>query len=225
MYDFVFQDDNRYNSSRGAHLNLKRAEKVRVLVNKIPALVDMLVAKTRTWEEERGMSFTYDGVPLLATLDEYTMLRQEREEEKRRQRVLTLQLVQCSSRSANPNSWPVTSNEAYIYISLLCAFKQDQKRIHEQLATDQETLFGSRPSPARPLGPKKAVGPRPNGNTSNGNPSRRLSLSAHQGSTNGVRSMSRDGKRDSNRPAAPVNSVATPVNSVKEEAAPQMAAT
>ncbi|KAG6525605.1 hypothetical protein ZIOFF_015567 [Zingiber officinale] len=30
-------DDNRYNSSRGAHLNLKRAEKARILVNKIPA--------------------------------------------------------------------------------------------------------------------------------------------------------------------------------------------
>lgn len=38
MYDFVFQDDNRYNSSRGAHLNLKRAEKARVLVNKIPGI-------------------------------------------------------------------------------------------------------------------------------------------------------------------------------------------
>ncbi|CAL9087823.1 unnamed protein product [Musa textilis] len=174
------RDDNRYNSSRGAHLNLKRAEKARVLVNKIPALVDMLVAKTRTWEEDRGMSFTYDGVPLLAMLDEYTMLRQEREEEKRRQR--------------------------------------DQKRIHEQHATEQEALFGSRPSPARPLGPKKVVGPRPNGSTSNGTPSRRLSLNAHQGSGNGVRSMSRDGKRDSNRPAAPVNYV-------KEEAASQMSAT
>jgi len=32
----LFQDDNRYNSSRGAHLNLKRAEKARILVNKIP---------------------------------------------------------------------------------------------------------------------------------------------------------------------------------------------
>ncbi|CAL9164237.1 65-kDa microtubule-associated protein 1-like [Musa acuminata AAA Group] len=174
------RDDNRYNSSRGAHLNLKRAEKARVLVNKIPALVDMLVAKTRTWEEDRGMSFTYDGVPLLAMLDEYTMLRQEREGEKRKQR--------------------------------------DQKRIHEQLATEQEALFGSRPSPARPLGPKKVVGPRPNGSTSNGTPSRRLSLNANQGSANGVRSMSRDGKRDSNRPAAPVNYV-------KEEAASQMSAT
>ncbi|KAJ1699848.1 hypothetical protein LUZ63_008360 [Rhynchospora breviuscula] len=80
------QDENRYSSSRGAHLNLKRAEKARILVNKIPALVDTLVAKTRTWEEDRGSSFMYDGVPLLAMLDEYLMLRHEREEEKRRLR-------------------------------------------------------------------------------------------------------------------------------------------
>ncbi|CAN1242310.1 65-kDa microtubule-associated protein 1 [Linum perenne] len=48
------------------------------------ALVDTLVAKTRGWEAERDLQFTYDGVPLLAMLDEYAMLRQEREEEKRR---------------------------------------------------------------------------------------------------------------------------------------------
>lgn len=47
----------------------------------------MLIAKTRAWEEDRGISFIYDGVPLLAMLDEYTMLRHEREEEKRRMRV------------------------------------------------------------------------------------------------------------------------------------------
>jgi len=80
------RDDNRYNSSRGAHLNLKRAEKARILVNKIPALVETLVAKTRAWEENRCLSFMYDGVPLLAMLDEYVMLRQEREEEKKRMR-------------------------------------------------------------------------------------------------------------------------------------------
>ncbi|KAL4310942.1 hypothetical protein GQ457_01G006630 [Hibiscus cannabinus] len=78
------RDENRYNSSRGAHLNLKRAEKARILVNKIPGMVDTLVAKTRAWEEARGITFTYDGVPLLAMLDEYAMLRQDREEEKRR---------------------------------------------------------------------------------------------------------------------------------------------
>lgn len=30
------QDDNRYNAGRGAHLTLKRAEKARALVNKLP---------------------------------------------------------------------------------------------------------------------------------------------------------------------------------------------
>ncbi|XP_020520287.1 LOW QUALITY PROTEIN: 65-kDa microtubule-associated protein 1 [Amborella trichopoda] len=157
------RDENRYNSSRGAHINLKRAEKARILVNKIPALVDTLIAKTRAWEEDRRISFTYDGVPLLAMLDEYAMLRQDREEEKRRLR--------------------------------------DQKRFHEQLTTEQETLFGSRPSPNKPLGPKKVVGPRANGGTANGTPNRRLSL--------GVRSASKDGgKRDNQRPEAPVNYVA-----------------
>ncbi|KAK8527172.1 hypothetical protein V6N13_085026 [Hibiscus sabdariffa] len=55
-----------------------------ILVNKIPGMVDTLVAKTRAWEEARGITFIYDGVPLLVMLDEYAMLRQEREEEKRR---------------------------------------------------------------------------------------------------------------------------------------------
>ncbi|KAH9803969.1 65-kDa microtubule-associated protein 1 [Citrus sinensis] len=163
------RDENRYNASRGAHLNLKRAEKARILVNKIPALVETLVAKTRAWEEDHGISFTYDGVPLLAMLDEYAMLRQEREEEKRRMR--------------------------------------ESKKFHEQQSSEQESIFGSRPSPARPAGPKKVVGARANGGV-NGTPSRRLSLNAHQ---NGSRSTTKEGKRESTgsiRPAAPVNYVA-----------------
>lgn len=51
------------------------------------ALVDTLAAKTRVWEAEKGMPFTYDGVPLLAMLEEYMLLRHNREEEKRRLRV------------------------------------------------------------------------------------------------------------------------------------------
>eukprot|EP00252_Welwitschia_mirabilis_P008610 TRINITY_DN20595_c0_g2_i1.p1 TRINITY_DN20595_c0_g2~~TRINITY_DN20595_c0_g2_i1.p1 ORF type:complete len:593 (-),score=138.21 TRINITY_DN20595_c0_g2_i1:176-1954(-) len=80
------KDENRYNSSRGAHINLKRAERARVLVTKIPALVENLIAKTKVWEQDRETTFLFDGVPLLAMLDEYTVLRHEREEEKRRQR-------------------------------------------------------------------------------------------------------------------------------------------
>ncbi|BAT88592.1 hypothetical protein VIGAN_05212800 [Vigna angularis var. angularis] len=169
------RDENRYSASRGAHINLKRAEKARILVSKIPALVDTLVAKTRTWEEVHNMSFTYDGVPLLAMLDEYAMLRHERQEEKRRMR--------------------------------------DQKKYYEQQTTDQESVFGSRPSPARPLGNKKVVGPRPNGT-----PNRRLSLNAHQ---NGSRSTAKDGKRDNTRPVAPLNYVSMS----KEDAASHVSGT
>ncbi|KAK2969294.1 hypothetical protein RJ640_030835 [Escallonia rubra] len=80
------QDENRYSVSRGAHKNLKRAERARVMVNKIPALVDSLVCKTKSWEAERKKAFLYDEVPLLAMLEEYNMLRQVREDEKQRQR-------------------------------------------------------------------------------------------------------------------------------------------
>ncbi|GMP65211.1 hypothetical protein CsSME_00026114 [Camellia sinensis var. sinensis] len=176
------RDENRYNASRGAHLNLKRAEKARILVNKIPALVDTLVAKTQAWEDDRGISFTYDGVPLLAMLDEYAMLRHDREEEKRRMR--------------------------------------DQKKFHEQLNTEQESIFGSKPSPSpgRPsLGSKKVVGPRANGGA-NGTPNRRLSLNVNQ---NGARSINKDGKKDNSRLVAPVNYVAIS----KEDAASQISVT
>ncbi|MBA0699474.1 hypothetical protein Goari_001106 [Gossypium aridum] len=169
------RDDNRYNASRGAHLNLKRAEKARILVNKIPGMVDTLVAKTRAWEEDRGISFKYDGIPLLAMLDEYAMLRQEREEEKRRLR--------------------------------------DQKKFGEQQNTEQEPIFSSRSTPARPASTKKVVGPR-----TNGTPGRRLSLSASQ---NGSRSAAKEGKRDSMRLAAPTNFVAIS----KEDAASHVSGT
>lgn len=34
------KDENRYNAGRGAHLTLKRAEKARALVNKLPGIVE-----------------------------------------------------------------------------------------------------------------------------------------------------------------------------------------
>ncbi|XP_076955935.1 65-kDa microtubule-associated protein 3-like isoform X1 [Bidens hawaiensis] len=79
-------DDNRYNSGRGAHLTLKRAEKARALVNKLPGIVEAITVKTRTWENERGTDFTYDGIRLLSMLEEYKRLRQEKEEERKRQK-------------------------------------------------------------------------------------------------------------------------------------------
>ncbi|XP_041012705.1 65-kDa microtubule-associated protein 8-like isoform X1 [Juglans microcarpa x Juglans regia] len=80
------RDENRYSVSRGAHKNLRRAERARITANKIPALVYLLIAKTKSWEEERKKVFLYDEVPLLAILEEYNMLMQEKEQEKQRQR-------------------------------------------------------------------------------------------------------------------------------------------
>ncbi|KAB5544901.1 hypothetical protein DKX38_013013 [Salix brachista] len=80
------QDTNRYNAGRGAHLNLKRAERARVTVSKISAMVDNLIHKTLAWEDEKKMLFLYDGVRLVSILEDYKLTRQQREEEKRRYR-------------------------------------------------------------------------------------------------------------------------------------------
>ncbi|CAA7021016.1 unnamed protein product [Microthlaspi erraticum] len=130
------RDDNRYNAGRGAHLTLKRAEKARNLVNKLPGMVEALASKTIVWEQEKGIEFLYDGIRLLSMLEEYNLLRQEREEEHRRQR--------------------------------------DQKKLQGQLIAEQEALYGSKPSPSKPLGGKKA----PRMSTGGAPTNRRLSLGA-----------------------------------------------
>ncbi|XP_011034447.1 PREDICTED: 65-kDa microtubule-associated protein 3-like isoform X2 [Populus euphratica] len=80
------RDENRYSYGRGAHLTLKRAEKARVMVNKIPAMVEALTSKTMAWERERGIPFFYDGGQLLSRLEQYSSLKQEKEQERIRQR-------------------------------------------------------------------------------------------------------------------------------------------
>ncbi|KAG4934688.1 hypothetical protein JHK85_049607 [Glycine max] len=79
------RDENRYSVSRGAHKNLRRAERARIMVSRMPALVDLLIKMTRSWEEERNKVFLYDQVPLMAILEEYNILRREKEEDTKRQ--------------------------------------------------------------------------------------------------------------------------------------------
>eukprot|EP00250_Pteridium_aquilinum_P008889 c18284_g2_i1 orf=310-1956(+) len=79
-------DQKRYNASKGAHLNLKRAERARVTVTKLPALVDGLITRTRIWEQEKGTCFLFDGLRLLSMLDDDIFNRHEREGEKQRMR-------------------------------------------------------------------------------------------------------------------------------------------
>ncbi|XP_073021268.1 65-kDa microtubule-associated protein 3-like isoform X3 [Primulina eburnea] len=127
------RDDNRYNAGRGAHLTLRRAEKARVLINKLPGMVDTLASKTVEWENEKGLDFIYDGVRLLSMLEGYMVLRQEKELEQKRLR--------------------------------------DQRKLQGQLLTEQEALYGSKPSPVKNQSAKKGS------RLSYGGPSnRRLSL-------------------------------------------------
>jgi protein regulator of cytokinesis 1 len=90
---------------------------------------------------------------------------------------------------------------------------QDQKKINDQLAAEQEKLFGSKPSPGRPQSAKKLPGPRANGGAVNGTPNRRLSVLQ-----TGVRSASRDGRKESIRPSAPVNYVSLAKDDVASQA-------
>ncbi|KAI4330853.1 hypothetical protein MLD38_029098 [Melastoma candidum] len=56
------------------------------MVNKLPGMVEALALKALAWEKERGADFTYDGIQLLSMLEEYNILRQEKEQEQRRLR-------------------------------------------------------------------------------------------------------------------------------------------
>lgn len=80
------QDENRYSSGRGSHLNLRRAEKARIAVTKIPAMVDNLINRTFAWEDERNMPFLFDGARVVSILEEYKLSRQQKEEERKRYR-------------------------------------------------------------------------------------------------------------------------------------------
>ncbi|XP_072984532.1 65-kDa microtubule-associated protein 5-like isoform X1 [Typha latifolia] len=80
------RDQNRYSAGRGVHKNLKRAEKARILIGKLPSLVENLIAKVKAWEKDKGVPFMYDKVRLFETLEEYTLLRQQKEEDKKRSR-------------------------------------------------------------------------------------------------------------------------------------------
>ncbi|KAI3954758.1 hypothetical protein MKW92_033961 [Papaver armeniacum] len=161
------RDQNRYSAGRGAHKNLKRAEKARTLVSKIPSLVENLKAKVIVWEEDKGIQFMYDKVPLLETLRVYTVSRQEREEEKRKTR--------------------------------------EKKRLQEQHVAEQETLYGTKPSPMRALTSKKPLG-QINSNTVGGTPGRHATtpLSRH-----GI-SAAKERRDKATAAPIPVNYVALP---------------
>ena len=52
--DVFSQDDNRYNASKGAHINLKRAERARATIAKLPSkLKSPLLFKSQCMVDRR----------------------------------------------------------------------------------------------------------------------------------------------------------------------------
>lgn len=100
-------------------------------------------------------------------LEEYNILRQEKEQERKRQRVWTSFIwsvvVLLELKCVRDSVIIMTCTRIYLY--------QDQKKLEGQLIAEQEVLFGSKPSPMKTQNAKK--GSRLScGGTSN----RRLSL-------------------------------------------------
>ncbi|KAK4380566.1 hypothetical protein RND71_002428 [Anisodus tanguticus] len=122
------QDYRRYSGGRGAHINLKRAEQARIKVTKIPVVVNTLINKTLAWEDEKQKLFIYDGVRLVSILEDYKVVRQQKEEAKKRAR--------------------------------------DQKKLHDMLLPEKESIYGSKPSPRRRSSFRKANGYHASGNGS-----------------------------------------------------------
>ncbi|XP_068663555.1 65-kDa microtubule-associated protein 5 [Aristolochia californica] len=163
------RDQNRYSAGRGAHKNLKRAEKARMLVSKISSLFESLNAKIKSWEEERGTLFMFGKRPLLEILEEHVALRQERQEAKRKYR--------------------------------------EQKKLQEQMATEQEVLYGSK----RSMIGKKPLAPSASANSCGGTPTNRRVMTPGASKVTSFGKERKDSSRGS--PVIPVNYVALPKDS------------
>ncbi|XP_027924040.1 65-kDa microtubule-associated protein 3 isoform X2 [Vigna unguiculata] len=146
-------DENRYNAGKGSHLTLKRAERARALVSKLPAMAEALTSKTIAWEKDRGIEFTYDGTCLLSMLENDSLSRQEKEQERRRQRELKKLQGQITaekevlygtkvspSKTQNAKKTPRSGSAACRRISLGCQTpKSDSKPYQSQLSFTKRT--------------------------------------------------------------------------------------
>lgn len=124
-------------------------------MNSTAALVESLTAKVSAWELDKGMPFIYNKVyslacfmfycspiyvrildsssafefqvPLLRTLEEFTVFRQEKEEEKRRSRVCypVILFLSCSR---------LKNVKRYWHIDKKSFFKKEKKLITQSIA-------------------------------------------------------------------------------------------
>ncbi|XP_039060645.1 65-kDa microtubule-associated protein 3-like [Hibiscus syriacus] len=124
------RDENRYNLGKGTHLALKRAEKARALVNKLPGMTETLISKTMAWEEERETEFLYDGIPLLSMLEDYSALREEKEQERRR------------LRDQKRIQEQIIAEQEVLYGSKVCPPKQQTAKKYSKQSSIRRTASG-----------------------------------------------------------------------------------
>eukprot|EP00899_Mesostigma_viride_P004873 jgi/Mesvir1/14387/Mv09783-RA.1 len=79
------QDENRY-TARGSHEKLRRAEKARAMVSKVPGLVSAMHAGVLAWEAEHGRDFLYKGGIYRAVCEQLKGKVEHDKEEQRRLR-------------------------------------------------------------------------------------------------------------------------------------------
>ncbi|CAH1412125.1 unnamed protein product [Lactuca virosa] len=149
------RDHNRYNYGRGTHLLLKRAEKARALVHKIPAMVETLREKAKSWEQKRGVAFSYDGVFLLSMLDDYNIQKHEKEQERQKQREqkkLQGQLIAEQEARFGSKPSPIKSGKKLIKAARKSNLRSSSnvKAPTNQQETQTQTTT---PPPRKPLSP------------------------------------------------------------------------
>ncbi|KAJ6945359.1 hypothetical protein NC651_000419 [Populus alba x Populus x berolinensis] len=129
MADEYEKDDNRYGAGRGAHKNLKRAEKALILASKTPSVVENLSSIVEAWEMERNIHFLCDKAPLLHALRGI-----------------------YRAKAGEGRGEASISGMLYSLLLLRFSFVPEKKRLQEQFAAEQDTLYGSRSAVKKPLG-------------------------------------------------------------------------
>ncbi|KAG8498734.1 hypothetical protein CXB51_005098 [Gossypium anomalum] len=156
------QDENRYNAGRGAHINLKRAEKARITVTKIPAIVDNLINRTLAWEEEKRALFLYDGVSSSVNLHNHCRLELFLNKIVPKHDILE-RLVSILERLVSILEDYKLTRKQREEEKKRC---RDQKKLQDLLLTEREAIYGSKPSPRKSNSFRKTNGYRANGNGS-----------------------------------------------------------
>ncbi|KAL3615601.1 hypothetical protein CASFOL_041262 [Castilleja foliolosa] len=142
------RDDNRYNAGRGTHLMLKRAEKARVMVNKIPEVLSSFLKKLCVLKKNKKDVVAGGCMVKFGN---------------------TLKKVGAivDALKSKVKAWEKEQKTEFLYdgvgliymIDEYCELKhlkdqerqkqRDQKKLQGQLMTEQEAIYGSKPSPSK----------------------------------------------------------------------------